>query len=277
MSGTVRRRTLVTLWALSVCAALGTARPAEAGSSIREYDLHFDLSALSRESRASLRKIDVLLLTDDNLEVVWRLAKRPRRADVIVVACSPRCLSSDVLEALADWAKGGRGLFLEASAAFMASPFLLPDGHLLEPLMRDLATGHSWLERGSPLNANVAQIGHELWCSRDGRGTLRPRSRDPESGVDLETALLDSGEIFMPVISWSPERPEHPFAAPEVREPVLLASTYGGARVVWYAQDFDLRDDCAPRFDDVRLWSNLIHWLAGKEPPDHSAASSSAR
>jgi hypothetical protein len=33
---------------------------------------------------------------------------------------------------------------------------------------------------------------------------------------------------------------------------------------VWYAYDLDLKKKCRPEYDDVRLWSNLMHWLAGR-------------
>jgi hypothetical protein len=309
---------LLAAWALLSLGALGAAGSAEARSTIKKSDLRFDLSPLSRAARASLKKIDVLLLTDENLYLVWKLEKRPKLADVIVVACSPACLSTDVLGALADWAKGGGGLFLEASAAYMASRFLLPEGYFLEPVYLDVARdrGYAWLDPRSPLTTNVRQIRNELWCSRDGRGRLRLRSTsEPERS--LEKALFDLGETCLPVLTWNPQprdaTPEtSAFGNPadsadgtavtsgdvletapedgpapaadgtvtalEAGMPVLFVSTYEGARVVWYAHDFRARsDDCSPEYDDLRLWSNLVHWLARREPAGHSPDSSSAR
>lgn len=303
---------LLAAWALLSLGALGAAGSAEARSTIKKSDLRFDLSPLSRAAKASLKKIDVLLLTEENLHRVWKLEKRPKLADVIVVACSPACLSTDVLEALADWAKGGGGLFLEASASYMASRFLLPEGYFLEPVYLDVARdrGYAWLDRRSPLTSNVRQIRNELWCSRDGRGRLRLRSAsEPERS--LEKALFDLGETCLPVLTWNvlprdatpatsafgnpadsadgtavtsgdvletAPAADATVTALEEGMPVLFASTYEGARVVWYAHDFRPRSDrCSPEYDDVRLWSNLVHWLARREPAGHSPDSSSAR
>ena len=197
---------------LSLGAFCGPA-PAEARSTIKKSDLRFDLTSLAPEVRASLKKIDVLLLTDDNYHAVWKLAKKPRRADVVVVACSPACLSTDVLEALADWSKGGGGLFLEASAAFQASAFLLPEGYFIEPANLGYARGQAWLENGGPLTSNIRQVRKELWCSRDGTGRLRLRS-DAEDERSLERVLFELGETFLPVLSWSPApRPGKPVTA----------------------------------------------------------------
>lgn len=102
---------------LAIVGLLCLAISAEA-SQIQKAGLKFNLSVLSPEVRASLQDIDVLVLTEKNLELVWKLSEQPDLADVVVVTCSPSCHSSDVLEALADWARDGRGSFIGPSAQF---------------------------------------------------------------------------------------------------------------------------------------------------------------
>ena len=262
-------RALVVLW--TVCCLLWAAGPAAAREKKREKKrekeiatagLRFDLDVLNPEIRASLEGIDVLVLGEDNLELVWRLAEEPGLADVVVVACSPACHSSDVLEALADWARQGRGLFIASSAVYQASSFLLPGSFFVDSTHLELPQGRSWLAADSPLTENVHQVHHELWCSRDGTGSLEIRLPGPPEDWP-EELLTGPGELLEAVLTWGRFRPDSPRALVRSR-PILLASAYQGARVIWYAYDFDMETKCRPEYDDVRLWSNLMHWLAGR-------------
>ncbi len=292
MPRVAHRSTLISLWTILSFGAFCALASPEDTRKIGKSDLRFDLSSLAPESRATLEKIDVLLLDDANIQRVWKLGTRYTSPDVVVVSCSPRCLSTDIFEALASWAKDGHGLFLEASASFMASRFLLPEDYFIEPDYLTFATGHSWLESGSPLTTHVFQIKKELWCARNGKGRLRIHSRS--LGEDnLERALLDLGEAFIPTLSWNPragvamtydaaafESSMSVMLESSPRDetmPILFASTYQGARIVWYAYDFRTKEDCLPEFDDVRMWSNLIHWLAGEELPEVAAHPGNAR
>ncbi|MEE8525446.1 MAG: hypothetical protein V3T72_16030 [Thermoanaerobaculia bacterium] len=247
---------------------LSIAGPAAGRGGIEKASFDFDLEVLAPEHRASLEAIRVLFLEDDNLETVWKLQEQPDLVDVIVVSCSPKCLSSDVLEAVAEWAKLGHGVFLGAPALYPASRFLLPEGHFVKPHELEIPTGHWWLARDSPLTENVGQVRHELWCSRDNTSTLGLGFDDPLSPVSAEAALADASETFLPLVSWKRHLrdDDEKMLVPQARRHVMLASTYQGARVIWYAYDLDPeKKKCQPQYDDVRLWSNLVHWLAAGE------------
>ncbi len=245
-------------------AVLCLAGSASGRQKIENSDKLFDLDVLNPEVRASLEDIDILLLHEKNLDQVWELEQQPDLADVVVVACSPACHSSDVLEALANWAKEGRGLFIGPSAQYQASRFLLPANFFIEPTYLELPSGRSWLATDNPLTHNVQQVHHELWCSRDGTGSLKIRLR-PDSDQAWPVELLTGpGEILEPVLTWGHFRPGNDLRVLVSSRPILLATSYQGARVVWYAYDLDMRKRCRPEYDDVRLWSNLMHWLAGR-------------
>lgn len=261
---------------LVLCAALLAAAPAvakrvSAKRHVQPADMGFDLTVLNPAYRDSLQDIRVLFLDENNLELVWRLASEPGLADVIVVSCSPKCLSSDVLEELAAWARLGHGLFLGAPAIYPASRFLLPAGYFIEPDYFEIPIGFTWVEKAEPFADNVGLLRHELWCSRTGTGTLDFGHRDEELGVEThpEAALVDLDEVFTPVVSWKRylrDEDDLKRVVPQERRTVMLATTWEGARVVWYAYDLERKrlKDCEPHFDDVRLWSNLVHWLAGR-------------
>jgi hypothetical protein len=251
--------------AILLTLAVLAAGPAAARYGIEKASLDFDLEVLAPEQRESLEDIRVLFLDDDNLETVWKLRKKPHLVDVIVVSCSPKCLSSDVLEAVAEWAKLGHGVFLGAPALYPASRFLLPRGHFVKPQELELPSGHWWLERDNSLTENVGLVRHELWCSRDNTRTLRLRFEDPLAPDTAEAALHDADEIFLPLVSWKRHLRDEDTKRiiPQARRHVMLASTFQGARVIWYAYDLDPeKEKCQPQYDDVRLWSNLVHWLA---------------
>ncbi len=295
-----------TLWrssTLSIGLAIGllcAAGPAE-GRKLPKAKNLFDLSVLNPEVRESLEQIEVLLLHEKNLDMVWKLEQQPDLADVVLATCSPECHSSDVLEALASWSKqGGGGLFIGPTALFQASRFLFPESFFLDPVYEEIASGHSWLAADTPLTENVQQVHHELWCSRDGTGSLRihlrgeleriraendlqadpPRDdwledppeddwlEDPPEGDPQEEwpeqLLTGPGELLQPVLTWGRFPRGGDRRALEASRPILLATSYQGARVVWYAYELETRKKCRPRYDDVRLWSNLMHWLAGQ-------------
>ncbi len=274
-----------------LCLGLLAAGPAD-GRKPPKAEYLFDLSVLHPEVRASLRQIKVLLLHEKNLDLVWKLEQKPELADVVLVTCSPACHSTDVLEALAGWArKGGGGLFIGPSALFQASRFLLPEEFFVEPTYLDIPAGHSWLAKDTPLTENVQQVHHELWCSRDGTGSLRLHLRadlEPEwseDGPQIEWYVDDEQEeppaeewqeepplellpgpedVLQPILTWG-RFPDHgDRTALAASRPILLATSYQGARAVWYAYDLDVGNKCRPQYDDVRLWSNLMHWLAGR-------------
>ncbi len=299
------------LWLLLGLLLAGSAE----GRKLPKAKYLFDLSVLNPEVRASLEEIKVLLLHEENLDLVWKLERKPELADVVLVTCSPACHSSDVLEALANWAKaGGGGLFLGPSALFQASRFLLPEEIFIDPDSMEIPSGHSWLAQDSPLTENVQQVHHELWCSRNGTGSLRlhlrgapaaalrvagepeelpedewqiewqtdggpdegtvgewpeepppadPSPADPEEELAVEL-LTGPEDMLQPVLTWGrfPDRGARTALA--ASRPILLATSYQGARAVWYAYDLETRKPCRPLYDDVRLWSNLMHWLAGR-------------
>ncbi len=261
---------LASLLALAVLAA-----PALGRGGIEKASLDFDLEVLAPEHRTSLESIRVLFLEEDNLETVWKLQEDPSLVDVIVVSCSPKCLSSDVLEAVAEWAKLGHGVFLAEPALYPASRFLLPQGHIIKPRELELPVGHWWVERDNPLTENVGQVRHELWCARDNTRTLELEFEDPLAPVTAEAALVDAGETFLPLVSWKRHLRDEDerMIIPQARRHVMLASTFEGARVIWYAYGVDpeklktrkQKKKCQPHYDDVRLWSNLVHWLAHGE------------
>ncbi len=234
------------------------------GRKVEKATMMFDLEVLSPEVRASLEEIDVLLLDEKNLELVWKLEQQPDLADVVVVACSPACHSSDVLEALASWARDGRGLFIGPSAQYQASRFLLPENFFIEPSRLELPIGRTWLAEGTPLTENVQTVHHELWCSRDGTGTLKIRLRPEPDEEWPEELLTGPGELLEPLLTWGSFQPGGELRTLLASSPVLLATAYEGARVVWHAYDLDFKNRCRPEYDDVRLWSNLMHWLAGR-------------
>jgi hypothetical protein len=250
---------------LLLLSLLPAASSAASRDGIEKASLDFDLEVLAPEQRANLEEIRILFLDDDNLETVWRLQTEPGLVDVIVVSCSPKCLSSDVLEAVAGWAKLGHGVFLGAPALYPASRFLLPQGHFVKPQELELPSGHWWLERDNPITENVGLIRHELWCSRDNTSTLSLGFEEPPAPVSAETALLDASETFLPLVSWKRHLrdDDERRIVPQARRHVMLASTFQGARVIWYAYDLDPeKKKCQPQYDDVRLWSNLVRWLA---------------
>ncbi len=246
---------------LTACCLTWTPAPAP-GREIQAAGLRFDLEVLNPEVRASLESIEVIVLNERNLDLVWRLAEEPGLADVVVVACSPACHSSDVLEALAEWARGGRGLFIGPSATYQASHFLLPESFFVEPTYLELPRGRTWLAADTALTENVQKVHHELWCSRDGTGSLKIRLPGPPEEWP-EELLTGPDELLEAVLTWGHFRAGGPRTLVSSR-PILLASSYRGARVVWYAYDLDMKKKCRPEYDDVRLWSNLMHWLAGR-------------
>lgn len=76
--------------------------------------------------------------------------------------------------------------------------------------------------------------------------------------------LTGPGELLEPVLTWGRFQFRGDPRTLASSRPILLATSYQGARVVWYAYDLDMRKPCGPEYDDVRLWSNLMHWLAGR-------------
>jgi hypothetical protein len=78
-----------------------------------------------------------------------------------------------------------------------------------------------------------------------------------------EELLTGPDELLEAVLTWGRFRPDGLRTLVSSR-PILLATSYRGARVVWYADDLDMKRKCRPEYDDVRLWSNLMHWLAGR-------------
>ncbi len=249
---------------LALLCLLCPAGSAAGGGKIKKAGLLFNLEVLNPETRASLEDINILLLHEDNLHLVWELELKPDLADVVIVACSPACHSSDILEALANWAKAGRGLFIGPTAQYQASRFLLPEDFFIEPTYLELPSGRSWLATDSVLTDNVQQVHHELWCSRDNTGSLKIRLRPEPDEEWPEELLTGPGELLEPVLTWGRFRPGGDPRVLVSSRPILLATLYQGARVVWYAHDLAMNKKCRPEYDDVRLWSNLMHWLADR-------------
>ncbi len=76
----------------------------------------FDLSRLEPSLRGRLNEIKILLLTDANIESIWKLKVNAEIADVVILACSSEALSEDILDLLETWGAQGRGVLVTGSA-----------------------------------------------------------------------------------------------------------------------------------------------------------------
>lgn len=225
-------------------------------------DFGLPLGSLPPDVRRSLDKISVLGLRDPEMDQVWTLEDRGSDYDLIVLNCSPEALSTARVEAIIDWAKKGHGLFIQGRHSGVFGMRLLPPGHFLEHAS-EWSNDPTLVEEGE-LVRHVSIVNNYFWCPLR-FSPFRVRRHPPnrlEDDVIRDPAALFSqhGERFLPVLVGSRLPQETAF---------LFASTHQGARVVWFSGDIDFSNKkCPPQYDDVRLWSNLMHWLAGASSKD---------
>ncbi len=221
--------------------------------------LGLPLGSLPPEVRQSLEKIRVLRLTDDTIDLAWGLRDSNQSYGVIVLDCSPEVLSTSRVKAIVDWAKMGKGLFIQGRHVALFSHQLLPSPYYL---------GYSSMTLGQPrlvlkggLSRDVLRVANYLWCPARAASLQFYRQVDEERKdlPDLpepRTLLSEKNGALIPVLIDSSNAEAY----------FLLSSTYQRARVVWYSGDVNFSTKkCQPQYDDVRLWSNLMHWLAGED------------
>jgi hypothetical protein len=222
------------------------------------------LGSLPPEIQKTLEKIRVLRLTDKNLDVVWSLEGNQGDYDVIVLDCSPETLSTSRIAAIVGWAKKGHGLLIQARHVALFDRQLNPSPYHLE--FNNRYRPAELVSKGE-LVRDVLKVINFLWCSAHERGHSLTFLRDSTGGSgDLtatpaqtpEMVFTQRGGNFSSVLldQYNQERY------------LVFASAYQGARVVWYSEDVDFSKECQPQYDDVRLWSNLMHWLAGEKSGD---------
>lgn len=224
-------------------------------SAISAADAGLELSRLQPRLRSSLHDLKVFWLSERSLEQVWDLEKSPEDADVVVVTCRPTDLSSDLVDLLKTWLRRGKGVLFTRPSLEVTWPKFFPAGYVygLEYGGNDFAP-----IAGSALTENVEHLQSPFWCARGNEifevfpaAGVAPSKSAALGPEQLKTLLKPSG--FLPILA----RPE--------RNPAGLAlfgTSYGKGRVAWLADRIDTFDgDCKQTADDVRLWSNLMHWL----------------
>jgi len=227
---------------------------------IEKASFGLPLGSLPPKVQQSLQRIRVLRLTDGIIDSVWNLSQPKNSYEVIVLDCSSGSLSTSRVKAIVDWAKQGHGLLIQARHVDRFSHELLPAPCYLESKFYLYNKPHPELVPGSELVRDVSLIENYFWCA-GGNSVLHlllplpdgeREYSESERQDPLEVLTKNGGELF-PVL----------YSTKDLEGHYLVTSRYQHARVAWFSGDINFANKgCQPQYDDVRLWSNLMHWLA---------------
>lgn len=225
-------------------------------------DLGLPVDSLAPEIRESLRSIKVLRLNNRNINEVWSLSSRENQGDVLILENDPEALSTGRIQALLAWARRGHGILIPARSVGILKSHLIPASTNIYSAIDDYYNTDTIAD--GKLTNGVEKIENYLWCSGSPKSMLQFSDSEINfmtgNTVDPLPLFAKHGESFIPIVTRG---------QPGAGGLVLFASTSQKARVAWYSRDFQIgQDKCQPKYDDMRLWANVLHWLANREAPE---------